>query len=90
MFSAVFNFVDFWKEGRGVAPKMLIFDSKFTTYENLNKLNQSKEKIKFLTIRRRRKNLVKELEKIPEEEWKTIKVDRSKKKKQKMQVHDGQ
>ena len=42
---AVLDFVDFWKEGRAVSPKILIFDSKFTTYENLNRLNKSKEKI---------------------------------------------
>jgi hypothetical protein len=28
----VIEFVDFWKEGRGETPKMLIFDSKFTSY----------------------------------------------------------
>ncbi len=44
---AVFDFVDFWKKGRGTAPKMLIFDSKFTIYKNLNKLNQSKHKTIF-------------------------------------------
>ena len=87
--NAVLDFVDFWKEGRGTAPKMLIFDSKFTTYENLNKLNQGKEKIKFLTIRRRSKNLVKEAYEIPDDEWETIKVERSKNKKQTMRVHDG-
>ena len=31
---AVFDFVDFWKQGRSVAPKMLIFDSKFTTLQD--------------------------------------------------------
>ena len=41
-----------------MAPKMLIFDSKFTTCKNLNLLNHSKERIKFLTLRRRGKNLV--------------------------------
>ena len=41
---AIFDFVDFWKQGRGVAPKMLIFDSKFTTYRNLSELNRSEEK----------------------------------------------
>ncbi|GAJ23461.1 unnamed protein product, partial [marine sediment metagenome] len=35
----IIDFIDFWKEGRGVAPKMLIFDSKFTSYKNLDKLN---------------------------------------------------
>jgi len=86
---AVFDFVDFWKKGRGTAPKMLIFDSKFTIYKNLNKLNQSEEKIKFLTIRRRSKNLIKQIEEISEEEWQKISIERSKGKYQKIRVHDG-
>jgi hypothetical protein len=87
--NSVFDFVDFWKKGRGTPPKMLIFDSKFTTYKNLNKLNQSKEKIKFLTIRRRSKNLIKQIEEISEEEWQKISIERSKGKYQKIRVHDG-
>jgi hypothetical protein len=86
---AVFDFVDFWKKGRGTAPKMLIFDSKFTTYKNLNKLNQSKEKIKFLTIRRRSKNLIRQIEEISDKEWQKISIERSKGKYQKIRVHDG-
>jgi len=43
----IWDFIDFWKEGQGVAPKKLIFDSKFTTYKNLDKLNKSDENIKF-------------------------------------------
>ena len=54
-----------------------------------NKLNQSKEKIKFLTIRRRSKNLIKQIEEISEEEWQKISIERSKGKYQKIRVHDG-
>ncbi|MBF0134242.1 MAG: transposase [Magnetococcales bacterium] len=86
---AVLDFVDFWKNGRGIAPKMLIFDSKLTTYENLNKLNQSKEKIKFLTLRRRSKNILERAEKIPAEEWEKINIERTKGKYQLVRVHDG-
>jgi len=86
---AVIDFVDFWKDGRGATPKMLIFDSKFTVYKNLNKLNKSKEQIKFLTIRRRSKNLLKQYEKISDEDWQKISVERSRGKYQKIRVHDG-
>ena len=85
---AIFDFVDFWKYGRGAAPKMLIFDSKFTTYKNLSKLNQSKEKLKFLTIRRRSKNQIKYTEEIPLEEWQKVSVERSKGKYQKFRTYD--
>jgi hypothetical protein len=86
---ALLEFVDFWKEGRGNAPKMLIFDSKFTTYKNLNELNKSKEKIKFLTLRRRSKSLIEKAGKLPEAEWKLIKFDKSKRRHKSMRVHDG-
>lgn len=48
----VLEFVDFWKQV-GRKPSCLIFDSKFTTYQNLEKLD--KDKIKFITLRRRSK-----------------------------------
>jgi hypothetical protein len=77
---AVLNFVDFWKVGKGIAPKMLIFDSKFTTYENLNKLNASKEQIKFLTIRRRGKKLIEQVNAIPEDQWQPLQIEQLKEK----------
>lgn len=87
--NAVLDFVDFWKSGKGTAPKMLVFDSRFTTYENLNKLNASEEKIKFLTLRRRGKKLIERVHSIPEDQWKLIQVNRAKGKKQQMRVYDG-
>lgn len=83
---AVIEFVDFWKEGHEVAPKMLIFDSKFTSYKNLNKLNT--DNIKFLTLRRRGKNIIRALEKVPQEAWQKIQVERSKGKRQTVKVYD--
>lgn len=70
---AVLEFVDFWKESKGRCPKMLIFDSKFTTYKNLSKLND--DGIKFLTLRRRGENLKKSVNDIVEDDWKKIKID---------------
>lgn len=84
---AAFEFIDFWKEGRGICPKILIFDSKFTSYHSLNKLNQSKEKIKFLTLRRRGNNLIKQVDEIPEEEWREIYFEERKHKR--VRVYDG-
>lgn len=68
----VLEFLDFYKESGGIDLKYLVFDSKFTTYENLRKLD--KEKIKFITIRRRGGNLVKELESLPKKTWKKVRV----------------
>jgi hypothetical protein len=86
---AVLEFVDFWKQGRGVAPKMLIFDSKFTTYKNLDALNRSDPQIKFLTLRRRGKKLIDSVGKIPESQWQKISVERAHGGSQMLRIHDG-
>lgn len=84
---AVLEFIDFWKDAKGKCPKMLIFDSKFTTYENLSRLNS--DGIKFLTLRRRGGNLKKAVEAIPEEEWVKVKVEGKKRKHSLISVHDS-
>ena len=86
--NVVLDFVDFWKEGRGVSPKMLIFDSKFTTYKNLNELNESKDKVKFLTLRRRGKKLIKRVSEIPELNWKKIHIEGKKRKVNTIKVYE--
>jgi hypothetical protein len=85
---AILDFVDFWHEGRGVAPKMLIFDSKLTTYKNLSKLNQ--DDIKFLTLRRRGKKLIEHVRHIPKPQWKTIELDKPKRKHKTLNVYEEQ
>lgn len=85
--NAIIEFVDFWKTGHGNAPKTLIFDSKFTTYENLNRLN--KDGIMFLTLRRRGKNLIARTEAMSEKEWQTIQITRTKGKKCNIRVSDN-
>ena len=65
------EFLDFYKSNGNDDLKYLVFDSKFTTYENLSKLSKD---IKFLTIRRRGKKIVKELESKPVSAWKRIRV----------------
>ena len=81
----VLSFLSFWKRvRRGVKPT-LIFDSKFTTYENLSKLNQ--QGVKFITLRRRGHKLIKELEKI--DTWKKITIPHEKRKFPNPLVHDS-
>lgn len=83
---AIIEFVDFWKTSSGNAPKVLIFDSKFTTYENLNKLNQ--DGIMFLTLRRRGRNIVNYTNAINDSEWQRVQVERTKNKKAVIRVCD--
>jgi transposase len=71
----VLEFLDFYRAGKAKADcglKWLVFDSKFTPYGNLRKLEDSG--IRFITIRRRGKNIVDKLEKLPNTAWKKIRV----------------
>jgi len=82
----VLEFLDFYK-GNGISNlKYLVFDSKFTTYKNLSRLDD--DGIKFLTIRRRGKKVVEELEDMPTSEWKSIRVEAGNGKKRTIKVID--
>jgi len=74
---AILEFLDFYKEGArdGNSLQYLVFDSKATAYQNLDKLN--KKGIKFVTIRRRGAKLVERIAKIKSSEWKKIRIKRS-------------
>lgn len=83
----VLEFVAFWKE-KGENPSCLIFDSKFTTYQNLAKLDE--DDIKFITLRRRSKKLITSLEEIPKEQWQEVRVKGANRKYQKLTIHDSE
>ncbi len=68
----VLEFLDFYRQNKIESPKYLVFDSKFTTYENLSRLDE--KGIKFITIRRRGENIVEQLESKPSSDWKKIRV----------------
>jgi hypothetical protein len=73
--SVVLEFLDFYRDGTNTKDnplKYLVFDSKFTNYENLNNLN--KEKIRFITIRRRGKKILARISKLQASAWKKVKV----------------
>jgi transposase len=68
----VVEFLDFYKDSGKEHLNYLIFDSKFTTYENLSKVDDNG--VKFITIRRRGKNIVDELAQTPVTSWKEVRV----------------
>lgn len=71
--AVVLTFLDFYREGKsGDELKYLVFDSKLTTYQNLSKLDQ--QGIKFLTIRRRGKKIVEEINTLSSSKWKKKRV----------------
>jgi len=82
----VLEFVDFWKT-QGKTPKCLIFDSKFTTYENLVKLDC--DGVKFITLRQRSKNLLAEVASFAPESWEEVSLEGSGRKYTKVKVHDS-
>ena len=49
----ILRFVEFWKARTGTLPKELIFDSKLTTYANLNTLNTAEDQFHHLTAAHR-------------------------------------
>ena len=69
----VLQFVEFWKNRTGKVPEELIFDSRLTTYANLNKINEMN--IKFMTLRRRTKKLLNEIHELPLSAWRRIQLE---------------
>jgi hypothetical protein len=68
----VLQFVRFWNERTGRLPEELIFDSKLTTYGNLNRLNQ--QGVPFITLRRRSPQLLADLLARPRSAWRNIEL----------------
>ena len=69
----IFRFIDFWKRQYGKAPQHLVFDSKLTTYQGLDRLDVAG--ITFLTLRRRSPSLLAEVSHLPPSAWRTITLD---------------
>ena len=87
--AVVLEFLDFYKEGskkKDNKLRYIIFDSKFTNYENLRKLDQGK--IKFITIRRRGKLILDRIANLPTQGWKNIKVECAGNKHRTLKVYD--
>ena len=68
----VLEFIEYWKQRTGRYPEELIFDSKLTTYQNLDKLNQLK--IGFMTLRRRSKPMLVQIHQEPISAWRRIEL----------------
>jgi len=69
----ILNFAQFWRERSGKFPQELIFDSKLTTYANLDQLNHWG--VQFITLRRRSRNMLQEAHKEPLSAWRRIELD---------------
>jgi transposase len=69
----ILRFVEFWTEHTGQRPEELIFDSKLTTYANLNRLNR--QGIRFITLRRRTPKLLHDIAQQPLSAWHRIELE---------------
>ena len=69
----ILQFISFWEKRTGSLPEELIFDSKLTTYANLNLLNQMG--IGFITLRRRSRKLLQEIQGQPVSAWRRIELE---------------
>ena len=66
----IFRFIKFWTRQHGTPPQHLVFDSKLTTFEGLDRLDE--EGIIFITLRRRSAALLKEIADLPPSAWRTV------------------
>ena len=87
--AVVLEFLDFYhnnnsKKNEGL--RYIVFDSRFTNYENLNKLDQAE--IKFITIRRRGKLMLERISDLPASGWKKVRVECAGNKQRILRVYD--
>ncbi len=82
----ILHFVDYWISVKGIVNETLVFDSRLTDYDVLEKFNSSD--IKFITLRRRGSKLVENAFSLPAESWKEIKLDIPKRKYNKFKVFE--
>jgi len=68
----VLRFVEFWKKRTGRLPEELVFDSKLTTYANLDRLNALG--VRFITLRRRSRKMLEEIHSAPVSQWRRIEL----------------
>jgi len=80
------KFADYWLDVKGVACQTLVFDSKLTRYDMLYELDGAG--VKFITLRRRGKNITSSTRMIPEEDWKKYYLPIPKRKHRHVKVYE--
>jgi hypothetical protein len=68
----ILQFAEFWRRRHGQYPSWLIFDSQLTTYPVLDQLDE--RAIRFITLRRRGKDLLRSLSAIDPKQWKCLRL----------------
>lgn len=89
--AVVIEFLDFYHSGttkKDDKLRYIVFDSKFTNYENLRKLDMAH--INFITIRRRGKRILERISELPSQGWRKVKVECAGNKHRTLRVYDEQ
>ncbi|MFH1259817.1 MAG: transposase, partial [Elusimicrobiota bacterium] len=81
------KFISYWKKIKGNVNETLVFDCNFTKYEILDEL--AGDNIKFITLRKRNKTLIKNTWAIPKDKWQKINIPIPKRKYQKVSVYEN-
>lgn len=68
----ILRFVEFWKDRTGKLPEELVFDSRLTTYVNLDRLN--KMGIRFITLRTRSQKMLEQIYQTPLSAWRRVEL----------------
>lgn len=82
------KFVEYWKKIRGSINETLVFDCRLTTYSVLGDLDN--EGVKFITLRKRNKNLLEFTSQILESGWKTHYLPIPKRKHKSCKIHESE
>jgi hypothetical protein len=69
----ILNFVAYWKKRTGRLPEEVIFDSRLTTYANLNRLNR--QDVHFITLRRRSPALLRAVANAAPSAWRRVELE---------------
>ena len=80
------KFISYWKKQKGSVTETLVFDCKFTKYSILDELTD--DDIKFITLRKRNKKIIKKTLEIPKEKWNKIKLSIPKRKYKKISIYE--
>ena len=82
----ILNFVSFYHKSHGTFPECLVFDSKLTTYKNLDVLDKDFH-VKFITLKRRGKNVLQDID--ITKVWKHIRLTIPSRKYQLLKIHEA-
>jgi len=83
----ILEFVRFWRKiAKSITPT-LVFDSRFTSYSQLARLE--KEHIRFITLRRRGPQLIRNAEALPHAAWEQVTIPHEKRKYPRPWVHES-